>query len=331
MSYWSYWEKMRNREYLVKKARLLTAFRHVPLWENLYVWRTERHARRFKSVVGDTVALLYSLGNPLMLVEVETISGCNNDCPCCPVSTLYDRREPVCMSDELFLKIMIDLSAMDYRQVLCLSAANNEPLLDPQVVERLEMARNVCSDAFLEMNTNGILLTVDLYHELMKYLDKLSVFNFDDGLKLIEPVRNALLGATPDETSRTTIYMRHKDDNIESHGGASPTRKIYKTLDCSCLAPFSAMAVSADGRVRFCSQDTYTKYPMGDLNKQKLTDIWHGREFDQVRKEILFNRRLRGKPCLLCDYIREVPSCRMNPMQGMERVETIKEMEGFSD
>ncbi len=69
-----------------------------------------------------------------------------------------------------------------------------------------------------------------------------------------------------------------------------------------CLFPWFSMVVLADGTVTACPQDYAPAYPVGDIGKQGIMEIWNGERMIALR-EALLSGRLDGFPCEHCDML----------------------------
>ena len=101
------------------------------------------------------------------LIELETVNRCNSGCSFCPVNKKSDTREYCRMTDELFEKIIGELADLDYSYRLGLYS-NNEPFLDEDIIRRVKYAREKLPKAFLEIYTNGTLLTLEQFLESLE-------------------------------------------------------------------------------------------------------------------------------------------------------------------
>lgn len=61
------------------------------------------------------------------------------------------------------------------------------------------------------------------------------------------------------------------------------------------------MIVRPDGTVAKCCNDPLTKMTLGDLKHQTLREIWRGRIYQELRKEMYFNGRQNIPGCEFCD------------------------------
>lgn len=125
-------------------------------------------------------------------VEIETINRCNGGCDFCPVSVRNETREFKEMSWNLFKKIIDELGEMGYKgRLACFS--NNEPFLDPTILDKLRYARENVPGARMHLFTNGTLLSVKKFAEAIQYLDELIIDNYNQELHLIRPCREIAL------------------------------------------------------------------------------------------------------------------------------------------
>jgi MoaA/NifB/PqqE/SkfB family radical SAM enzyme len=138
---------------------------YATFWTDWHLHRIDRlYAPKVAEVIEKTVVPVPSW------VEIETVSRCNNDCAFCPVNVHDDPRPRLYMTDELFEKIIGEFAAMDYRGCIAIFC-NNEPLLDPKIIDRIAYAKKMLPRAFHFLYSNGMRLTDEKFVELMKHLD----------------------------------------------------------------------------------------------------------------------------------------------------------------
>ena len=73
--------------------------------------------------------------------------------------------------------------------------------------------------------------------------------------------------------------------------GNTPSRRIY------CDKPFRELSIWVDGKVSYCCRDFDWFGVVGDLTKQSIQEIWHGKKMNEYRN--LF-REGRQSEILLC-------------------------------
>ena len=241
-------------------------------------------------------------------VEIETINRCNGTCSFCPVSVGNDVRTKAKMSNELFNKIIDELAAMKYSGRLSLFS-NNEPFLDERIIDFQKIAREKLPEARLHLFTNGSLLSVEKFIEIMPYLDELVIDNYNQELKLNEPVEKIYKYCLEHEElkNKVTISLRKKEEILTSRGGNAPNRnKTVDVSDYGCLLPFFQLIIRPDGKVSLCCNDALGENTLGDLNHQSLMDVWRGEEHMRII-EAISRGRSSIKQCSNCDAYNLAP------------------------
>lgn len=99
-------------------------------------------------------------------IEIETVNRCNGKCSFCPVNANEPQREYAKMSTELFYKIIQELVDMNYTGMLSIYS-NNEPFLDERIVDFYKYAREKLLGARLNLYTNGTLMSLDKFKEIV--------------------------------------------------------------------------------------------------------------------------------------------------------------------
>lgn len=237
------------------------------------------------------------------LIEIETINRCNGNCDFCPVSAKNDIRTYQIMDKKVFEGIINQLSEMDYSGRLSLFS-NNEPFLDPDIISRHKYAREMVPRARMHLFTNGTLLTIERFQQIMEYLDELIIDNYQQELKLIKPCEQIVeyCEKNPELKKKVTIVLRKPHEILSSRGGDAPNRKnVVNFGNDSCVLPFKQMTIRPDGKVSLCCSDALGKNTLGDVTKNSLLEIWYGDEFQRVRN-CLKNGRKNWELCKKCDF-----------------------------
>lgn len=235
-------------------------------------------------------------------VEIETINRCNGVCSFCPVNKKIDPRPETLMDRELFERIIGQLETLDYSGELALFS-NNEPFLDERIIDLHKYARAHLPKARMHMFTNGTLLTVPKFVELMQYLDELIIDNYQQDLRLIKPSQEikAYVEAHPELRKKVTIVLRKPNEVLTSRGGDAPNRRnLVSYGEETCALPFQQLIIRPDGKVSLCCNDPLGKCTLGDLTKQSILNVWYGPQFQMVRK-CLAEGRKNWKHCEFCD------------------------------
>lgn len=241
-------------------------------------------------------------------IEIETVNRCNGTCSFCPVNKNQDPREYKKMPEELFEKIIKELKEINYNGAIALHS-NNEPLLDKEICNYVNYARKELPNSYIYLYTNGTLLTIDKFCELITNLDLLVIDNYNDNIQFIEPVKEIFNYCIqhPELKKKVRIDMRLQNQILTSRGGQSDNRDEILTLKSSCLLPFNKIVVQPDGRIPLCCCDPFGKVILGDLNTEKLVDIWNGKKAKALRESLYKEQYSRKnlKLCSKCDVLVE--------------------------
>ena len=265
-------------------------------------WSESERLDYMRKSVNDEVEVLHSNQPLFNHIEIETINRCNGSCSFCPVNHKDDPREKAVMSEELFKSIVNQLAEINYSGRFT-TFSNNEPLLDERIIDFNRYAREQLPKARIHMFTNGTLLDIDKFVELVDVLDELIIDNYQQELKLIKPSEKIVeyCEEHPELKSKVTIVLRKPKEILTSRGGTAPNRKeLVEYSKDRCVLPFKQIIVRPTGQISLCCNDAIGKYTLGDLNKEKLLDIWYGPRFDMVRKSLYEGRENWGN-CKFCD------------------------------
>ncbi|MDQ7824272.1 MAG: radical SAM/SPASM domain-containing protein [Candidatus Eremiobacteraeota bacterium] len=74
-----------------------------------------------------------------------------------------------------------------------------------------------------------------------------------------------------------------------------------------CAYPFYVLAINFNGTVSLCGNDWSHSTVVGDVTRESLREIWHGRRLFRFRKMMLEGRRHENRACGDCYYLKIVP------------------------
>lgn len=238
-------------------------------------------------------------------IEIETINRCNGICSFCPVNHNVDKREFKKMDKSLFKKIIDELAEINYSGHIALFS-NNEPFLDENIIEYHEYMRDKLPNAWRYLMTNGTLLTMELFKQVIECLDELVIDNYNQELKLIPNAQKILdfCEEHPEYKQKVTIILRKPNEVLTNRGGDAPNRvgnfDGEKEGNTSCLLPFKQLIIRPDGKVSLCCNDALGSCTMGDVSKNSILEVWNNEAFQEVREKIRTGRKNLIK-CRYCD------------------------------
>ena len=102
-------------------------------------------------------------------IMIETVSFCNARCIICPAYEVSKELPQGRMLWELYKKIVDECSK--HRGLTISPYLTNEPLLDEDIINRVRYAKERIPHVKVFLNTNASLLTQDMTHQLLKYVD----------------------------------------------------------------------------------------------------------------------------------------------------------------
>lgn len=249
------------------------------------------------------------------VIHLETRSLCNGRCHFCAAAiTNPGRPADSIMPDALIDNILAEISKIGYANRLSVYN-NNEPFLDKRIFDIVARARRALPRAFLEIKTNGLVLTADHVDRIFDAgLDRLHVNDYvADGRpsQRLTALRNGLRrreredrpGTRGPLTERILISTRQVDEVLSTRAGTAPNRQaLTAPLRLPCFRPFEMMAINPAGAVAVCSSDLYFRNPMGNVNRQSLMEIWHSPRWRGIRERLLEgDRAAYPETCAGCD------------------------------
>jgi radical SAM protein with 4Fe4S-binding SPASM domain len=223
-------------------------------------------------------------------VLIETQTDCNRKCSFCAHG--IDR--PVIkdkLEQDTFVKILDELSEIDFRGSIGLCHIN-EPLLDPNIVDKIRLTREKCPHAFISLVSNGDLLTENLYADLLDAgLNKIKISVYSQ--RHLED-----LGRWRSRQGIIFVDMFSDLSSLENRTGQLIG---FEPVDLPCYRPSQMLVIKASGKVALCCSDMYGDHIMGDVLDESLVDIWYSQKFQKYRVQLKTGRE-GLKPCEDCSY-----------------------------
>ena len=172
----------------------------------------------------------------------------------------------------------------------------NEPLLDNRLLDIIRLFRSKCPKSFISVESNGDLLTKNIYKSLVEAgMNALGLSIYDD--QRWQELRHFTL-----YHNVTFIDMRGNNNLFENRGGEIKQIKHQPLIDTICLRPTNMLVIRPKGQVVICCADMYNDVVLGDVNTQCLEDIWYSDDFNHYRKQLAASGRIGLKLCETCSH-----------------------------
>lgn len=226
-------------------------------------------------------------------VLIETRTDCNNHCPFCPHS--YNDKPLGIMSWVTYVRIIEDLVNLGFAGRVALMVSN-EPLLDNRIIKMIDFAKSKSTRLFLDITTNGRLLTLDFVDTLFEHgLDNLNINDYRGdrnefpekvSLNLI-PIVNAYR-----HNPKLTLQKRSYDEQLPNYGGNTPLCNNAQNVLTFCNFPFRKLVLDYMGNVVVCCNDFLSTTNMGNIHDKTLYECWNAKEFNQYRDALVNGVRI---------------------------------------
>ena len=240
------------------------------------------------------------------VVNIETINRCNSTCAFCTANIHAEKRPLRKIDEDLYRSIIDQLADWGYEGHLTLYG-NNEPLLDPRIVDFHRYAREKLPNSFIFMSTNGLILSKEKLDEIKPYVNQIIINNYCMDMKLhknIQEIYDYVI-AHPEEYAdvEILIQMRYLQEVLTNRAGSAPNKKATeRVIKETCLLPFTDMWIMPNGKIGLCCCDNYETTDFADLTKVSLKEGWESEKFTAVRKKIAEGRQ-NVDFCKHCDFI----------------------------
>jgi organic radical activating enzyme len=238
------------------------------------------------------------------IVSIETVNKCNGQCSFCGCNRNEDKRKFKIMEDELFNKIIKDLSENKFSGVLML-VMNNEPFIDKKIMERLEYARRKVPNATMKLFTNGSIITIEQFKMLndKKLLDELIINNYNQTMKLNSNIQKIYDEFKNKELSfKVRIDLRYQQEVLSNRANTSPNKKGEKEIKSICTLPYTDFNINPYGISTLCCCDAKEYTNFGDVNVESIKEIFNNKKYKDIREKMK-NGRNGYEFCKNCDFI----------------------------
>lgn len=236
-------------------------------------------------------------------IEIEINHDCNRKCWYCP-NAVAERKSSGEMSEETFLKIMEQLNQIDYRGNVSFHFYN-EPMLAKKFLWFVETARKRLPHSFLELYTNGTLLTHEKFIQLVGLgMDRFIVTKHFEEKNFVFDETFSKLSA---EQKQKVLYQGHTDIQMTNRGGLVEAGPGSVPALSPCFIPNILMVITHDGNVLPCFEDFDEKMLMGNINQTDLLTIWNSEKYKILRRNLRLGKRHMYSPCSSCNRLEVLP------------------------
>ena len=224
-------------------------------------------------------------------VLIETRTDCNNHCPFCPHA--FNNKPLGIMTIECYKTIIDQLCELGYNGRVALMLSN-EPLLDARLEEMIVYAKSKSPRLFLDITTNGRLLTLDLVDHLFAIgIDNININDYrgdrdsfpDKWSRNLVPIYNAY-----SNNPKISFVKRRLDESLPNYGGNIPQDSDGRELGF-CNFPFRKLVISYKGDVLLCCNDFMYNTNFGNVMDHNILNCWNSDNFNVIRNELLQSQR----------------------------------------
>ncbi|MFC1885102.1 radical SAM/SPASM domain-containing protein, partial [Thermodesulfobacteriota bacterium] len=219
----------------------------------------------------------------VMMIALETITACNLRCSYCP-NSIYERGLPQntqYMDENLFTKIIDELAGLRWCGEIQ-PHSYGEPLLDERLAELISYARKKIPGLRINLFTNGELLDVAAYLELVHA--GVTSFTVTQHLpKQSQGVLDVLEYRQQKGSSNVAFSYSRKKHIFNRCGLVEVTNEALYT---TCTWPCHNIVIDYAGNVLVCCHDYLAEVIVGNVGSQSLIDIWNSPGYQNIRRDI---------------------------------------------
>jgi radical SAM protein with 4Fe4S-binding SPASM domain len=242
---------------------------------------------------------MFNLSPGLKMVEIEINHHCNRACSYCP-NSVAERKEKGEMDPELFEKLMIQLSEVNYKGSISYEFYN-EPMLARNFDWFVQTTRRYLPENRIDLYTNGTLLSMKKFKQYIEYGVSRFIVTKHEGIS--HYVFDEVYANLSSLEKELVIYQTHHDLKLTNRGGvvdAGPRGTAHLT---PCFIPEYLLVVTVLGNVLPCFEDFHEENIMGNIGETHLKDIWTSEPFKKFRHNLKLGQRHLLSPCNKCNRI----------------------------
>ena len=267
---------------------------------------------KFKKETAEKIQLYQFNAKELPLpteIEISESGVCSRKCSFCPRSAPDFKDINEFISEELVLKVSKELGELNYKGVIRFSGFV-EPLLDKKIFKHISTMKKHIPNSRIEIVTNGDPLNKERLLKLFDSgLDKILISIYDGEKEYNEFAKMIKESGIKKEQFilRKRYFSEDLDFGITLSNRAGlmenaefKISKLSKPLEQLCYIPSYTLFFDYLGDVLMCPHDWGKKIILGNIQKEKIIDIWFNERSLKIRKQLGSQNR-RFSPCNVCD------------------------------
>lgn len=273
-------------------------------------------------------------------IDIETSSTCNLRCPMCyTVTDEFKEKVKIGLMDFELFKKLID-ECVKYKAYSIRVSFRGEAFIHPKIFEMIKYAKD-CGIKEVASLTHGGMLDEEKFRKLIDIgLDWLTISfdgveetynkirapnNYDEQIAKIKRFNEIKkeLGVVKPIIKIQSIWPAIADnpkkfyDTFEGFVDQIATNPLIDYSDdrakdaqfienFTCPVLWQRLIIGSDGRVLLCVNDEMGSEIVGDVNKESIYEIWHGKKFQRAREIQLKHKGVDELfPCKHCTYPRK--------------------------
>lgn len=284
-------------------------------WKNFYKMKKkfiDTNIKNKQITVEDRIQLIKFKDTKLPLpteIEISESGICNRKCSFCPRSDPKYPHKKEFISNNLHEKLCSELKVLNYSGTIRYSGFV-EPMLDKNIYNLIQMAKKKLPRSNIEMVTNGDVLNLKRIKKLFSMgLNKILISAYD-GKDQADGFEKLCFEA---KLTKNQYIVRHRYFSEEQDFGITLSNRsgsmenaefkikaLTEPMKKPCFIPTYTFFLDYQGDVLICPHDWGKKIVLGNLNKQKLIDIWFSTKAMSIRNRLVNSNR-KFSPCNLCD------------------------------
>lgn len=224
-------------------------------------------------------------------VLIETRTDCNRRCSFCPQN--HYKRSLQIMKWKVFTAIIDSLKNIEFGGRIALFVSN-EPLLEARLCKMIKYAKKISPRFFLDITTNGMLLSLKIVDELFNSgLDNININDYHPDrstcdTKISEnliPIIDAYRG-----NAKVSYKARSTNELLPNYAGVI-NQPFKDPINYFCNFPFRKLVISTEGNILLCCNDFKHRTEFGNILENDLTHVWYSQQMNQYRFSLLKGNR----------------------------------------